>query len=137
MDKKELVLSNEVSEVSKIEGFTEQIGEELGLSPAIVTSINLALEEAIANVIMYAYPAPEKNLIHLFAAVENNELIFLLTDKGVPFDPTTDAKAPDLTASVEDRPIGGLGIMLVKKIMNEVSYQRINGENQLTLKKKI
>jgi serine/threonine-protein kinase RsbW len=137
MDKKELVLSNDVSEVSKIENFTEQIGEELSLSPAVVTSINLALEEAIANVIMYAYPAPEKNKIHLFAELENNELMFLLTDTGVPFDPTKDAKNPDITASVEDRPIGGLGIMLVKKIMNEVSYQRINGENQLTLKKKI
>lgn len=133
---KQIIFKNKLDEVAKIEGFVEEIGEELNLSPAIIGSINLALEEAVDNVIMYAYPTSETNEIRLYATTEGEELTFLLTDSGVPFDPT-DVKAPDLSLPAEERPIGGLGIMLIKKIMNEVSYQHIDGTNRLTMKKKL
>ena len=97
----------------------------------------IALEEAIANVVMYAYPNEEgKHKIILNAVFENGELVFTLIDSGVPFDPT---KAPeaDITLSAQDRPIGGLGIFLIRKIMNEISYQRVNNENHLIMKKRI
>ncbi len=132
---KELVIFNDNNEILKIQAFVEEIGESLNLSMAMVTNINLALEEAVANVIMYAYPPPEKNIIHLYAAYTDNKLTFILTDKGIPFDPTQ-ATIPDINLPIEERPIGGLGILIVRKIMDEVTYNRIDSENHLTLIKK-
>lgn len=134
--KKELIIYNDIKEISKIETFVEDVGETLNLPLGTIANINLALEEAVANIILYAYPPPEKNQIKLYASFFDNELTFMLTDSGVPFDPTKMGE-PDVTLPIEDRPIGGLGIMLIRKIMNEVTYIRINGKNQLTLKKKL
>jgi anti-sigma regulatory factor (Ser/Thr protein kinase) len=134
---RKIEIVNKMGEIEKIADFVDQIGEELHLSMAMVAGINLALEEAIANVIMYAYPKKEeKEPITLIAEYKDNELDFILSDKGVPFDPT---KAPeaDVTLPVEERPIGGLGIFLIRKIMGEVSYQRIDGENKLKMTKKL
>ena len=134
---KKIEIVNKMDEMDKIADFVEQIGEELHLSIALVTSINLALEEAIANVIMYAYPKDEDNKpILLTAEYKNGELDFILSDKGTPFDPTKVPEA-DVTLPVEDRPIGGLGIFLIRKIMGEVTYQRIDGENKLKMTKKL
>ncbi|MEG1952120.1 MAG: ATP-binding protein, partial [Bacteroidales bacterium] len=63
-------------------------------------------------------------------------LIFVLTDRGAAFDPIQIPEA-DISLALEDRPIGGLGIFLVRKIMGEVTYQRINGENRLEMRKKL
>lgn len=98
-------------------------------------NINLALEEAIANIIMYAYPAEESREIILKITSSEQQLILLLTDHGISFDPTQ-VKDADLTRSIEERPIGGLGF-LIRQIMNEVSYQRIDGKNKLIMKKNI
>lgn len=134
---KKIEIVNKMDEMDKIADFVEQIGEELNLSIALVTSINLALEEAIANVIMYAYPKGEENKpIILTAEYENDELDFILSDKGTPFDPTKVPEA-DITLPIEKRPIGGLGIFLIRKIMGEVTYQRIDGENKLKMSKKL
>lgn len=134
---KKIEIVNKMDEMDKIADFVEQIGEELHLSIALVTSINLALEEAIANVIMYAYPKGEENKpIILTAEYENDELDFILSDKGTPFDPTKVPEA-DITLPIEKRPIGGLGIFLIRKIMGEVTYQRIDGENKLKMSKKL
>ena len=99
-------------------------------------NINLALEEAIANIIMYAYPPQEQHDIILKVTVTENQLIFLLTDNGLSFDPTQ-VEEVDISLSIEERPIGGLGIFLIRSIMNEVSYQRLDGENHLIMKKDI
>ena len=78
--------------------------------------INLALEEAVSNVIMYAYPLEEHHEIRLKASLTDNQLIFLLTDKGLSFDPTN-APDADITIPIEERAIGGLGIFLIRSIM--------------------
>lgn len=135
--KKSIEIVNKIEEIERVAFFVEELGEELSLSPALVMSINLALEEAIANVILYAYPTGEStNRITLSAAYADGILTFELTDKGVAFDPT---KAPeaDVSLAIEERPIGGLGIFLVRKIMDEVTYQRIGNENQLKMIKNI
>lgn len=132
--KKVLVLKNEISELSKLVTFIENIGDEMGLSSALVMSLNLALEEAVSNIILYAYPKKFDQDISIEASKENNALIFTITDTGVEFDPTK-AGDMDITLTVEDRPIGGLGIFLIKKIMNEIEYQRVDDMNVLILKK--
>jgi anti-sigma regulatory factor (Ser/Thr protein kinase) len=87
-------------------------------------------------VINYAYPKEKHESIYLSAQLHEGSIVFVLTDTGMQFDPT---KAPeaDITLSLEDRPIGGLGIFLIRQIMNEVSYERIDGKNVLTLSKKL
>jgi sigma-B regulation protein RsbU (phosphoserine phosphatase) len=130
-----LILRNEQTELSRLETFVEVLGEELTLPPALVNSLNLVLEEAIANIILYAYPDGQTDQITLLAKKNNdNRLIFTITDSGVAFDPTK-IEEPDITLSAEERPIGGLGMFLIKKIMDEVKYQRVDGKNVLRLTK--
>lgn len=131
---KELVLKNDLKEVNHLGEFIDQLGEELSLPMEITMNINLAIEEAVSNVIMYAYPPKEEHVIRLHVTSTDKQLVFLLTDKGRSFDPTQVPDA-DINLDLEDRPIGGLGIYLVRCIMNEVSYQRLDDENRLTMKK--
>lgn len=133
---KKLILQNEVAEISKLAIFIEELGGEFGLSPELVFNLNLVLEEAVSNVILYAYPKEEHQTISLIARKKDNQLIFVLTDSGKEFDPTQ-APDADITLSAEDRPIGGLGIFLIRQIMNTVEYQRIEGKNVLTLGKEL
>ena len=133
---KSIILTNDISGISKLNEFVEEIGNEFSLTPDVVFNVNLVLEEAIVNVINYAYPKEKHESIYLSAQLHEGSIVFVLTDTGMQFDPT---KAPeaDITLSLEDRPIGGLGIFLIRQIMNEVSYERIDGKNVLTLSKKL
>lgn len=133
---KEIKISNNLDEISILATFIEELGEELSLSAETTMNINLALEEAVANIIMYAYPPQEQHNILLRVTSTKKQLIFLLTDKGASFDPTQ-VEEVDITLTIEERPIGGLGIFLIRSIMNEISYQRIDNENQLIMKKDI
>ena len=134
--KKYIDIVNKLNEVKRVAAFVEELGEELNLPISLIMSINLAIEEAVVNIIQYAYPKGSTNTINLSAEHKDNELIFVLTDKGTAFAPTQVPEA-DTSLSAEDRPIGGLGILLFRKIMSEVSYQRIDDENRLEMKKRI
>ena len=127
-----LTLANDVSEITKLEPFIEA----LELEPSLAMSLNLALEEAATNSIMYAYPAGEKGLVEIDALKTENSVEFILADKGIPFDPTARPE-PDITLPAEERPIGGLGIFMVKNIMDSVSYERVSGRNILRMKKNL
>ena len=133
---KKLVLKNEIAEINKLALFIEELGEELNLTPELVFNLNLVLEEAVSNVILYAYPKEERQEIVLTAKKSDKSLIFVLTDSGKEFDPTQ-APDADVTLSAEEREIGGLGIFLIRQIMNKVEYQRIEGKNVLTLGKNL
>lgn len=127
---------NELDEVVRVAAFIEELGEELELRPALVNSLQLALEEAVVNVINYAYADGVKGEARLSVTADNNRITFTLTDSGYPFDPTAKVD-PDLTASVEDRPVGGLGILLIKKMMDEVTYHYTDGKNMLVMSKSL
>ena len=133
---KKLVLTNEIAEINKLALFIEELGEELNLTPELVFNLNLVLEEAVSNVILYAYPKEEHQEIVLTTKISDKSLIFVLTDSGKEFDPTQ-APDADVTLSAEEREIGGLGIFLIRQIMNKVEYQRIEGKNVLTLGKNL
>jgi serine/threonine-protein kinase RsbW len=133
---KKLVIKNEISEIAKLSLFVEELSEELNLSPDLTFNLNLVLEEAVVNVINYAYPKNESQEISLSAQKIDDNLYFVLTDSGKEFDPTQVPDA-DISLSAEDRQIGGLGIFLIRQIMNKVEYQRIDGKNVLTLKKQL
>ena len=134
--KRHLRIENEISEIGKLSAFVEAIGEERKLDPALVSSINLALEEAATNVIMYAYPKETAGTLDVDAVLGIDALEFTLTDGGVPFDPTAAPEA-DVTLGAEERNIGGLGIFLVRNIMDKVTYARRDGKNILTMTKNL
>lgn len=129
---KKLIIKNEISELNKVAIFVEELGEILNFTPDWVFNMNLVLEEAISNVILYAYPKEEQQEISLLAKISDHNLIFVLTDNGKEFDPTLTPDA-DVTLSAEERQIGGLGIYLIRQIMDKVEYQRIDGMNILTM----
>ena len=133
---KKLVIKNDISEISKLATFIGELSEELDFTPELNFNLNLVLEEAISNVILYAYGKEEQKEISLVAYLSDNNLVFVLTDLGMEFDPT---KVPDadVTLSAEEREIGGLGIYLIRQIMNTVEYQRIDGKNVSTMRKEL
>ena len=134
--RKELRIKNQISELEKVAQFVEEIGEELGLSMELQMNLNLVMEEMVTNVIFYAYPEGEDAEIELLAKSDGKELTFVLSDQGKEFDPTAKEDAnPDINPA--DREIGGMGIFIVKNIMNKVTYQRLEGKNLLTMTKGI
>jgi sigma-B regulation protein RsbU (phosphoserine phosphatase) len=84
----------------------------------------------------YAYPKGTTGVVQIDALANEQRLKFVITDEGLPFDPT-ERPGADTTLRVEDRPIGGLGIHLVRHYMDSINYERIDGRNVLTLRKKI
>lgn len=134
--KKELIFKNEEQELVRVAGFMEEICDELHLDMHVAMKLQVAMEEMVTNVIFYAYPQGTSAEIVLTAESDGSELTFVLSDSGKPFDPTA-KDAPDLDVDPMDREQGGMGILIVKNIMNEVSYQRFGNTNQLTMKKKL
>lgn len=131
-----LVIENDISEISKLAVFIDELGEEMNLTPELIFNLNLVLEEAVSNVILYAYGEEKHKEISLMANMSDGNLVFVLADSGKEFDPT---KVPDadITLSAEEREIGGLGIFLIRQIMDKVDYQRIEEKNVLTMRKQL
>ena len=115
--KKVLVIKNEVAELERLAIFIEQVAEESNLDPETTMNLNLALEEVVSNVILYAYPQKMGEDITITAQLDVGTLVFTITDKGEEFDPTKVEEA-DVTLDAEDRQIGWLGIFIVRNIMN-------------------
>lgn len=131
-----ITLPNDVAEVPVLAEFVEGVCEEAGMDMPTTMQLNLAIEEAVVNVMDYAYPAGEKGEVVVDAVVIDGLLQIVIRDHGTPFDPTAKGDV-DTTLSAEERNIGGLGIHLIRTIMDTVSYERVGDSNVLTLTKKI
>ena len=129
-----LTLTNDVQQVPQLSEFVDEVCEAVGFDMSTTMQINLAIEEAVVNVMNYAYPANTVGNVNIEAQASDERLKFIISDNGVPFDPTAKAEV-DTTLSAEERGIGGLGIHLVRKIMDSINYERIDGKNILTLRK--
>ncbi len=127
-----IVMRNDIEQIPTLAEWVES----LGVPSALNMTINLALEEAVTNVMLYAYPKDKKGSVLIEAEKRADQIKFVISDSGIAFDPTQQAEA-DITLSAEDRAIGGLGIHLVRQIMDDIRYERIDGKNILTLTKNI
>lgn len=127
-----LKLTNDVNDVTKLAEWIETIGEATMLPPDKVFQLNLALEEAVVNVMNYAYPGETGMPVNISVSEDSDKLVFVIDDEGIAFDPTQ-KEDPDITLSADERPIGGLGIMLVRQFMQDISYERRDGHNRLSL----
>lgn len=130
-----ITLTNDIQQVPQLADFVDMVCEEVGMDMAVAIQMNLAMEEAVVNVMSYAYPADTVGDVTIEAVTIADQLQFTITDCGTPFDPTAKEDV-DTTLSAEERPIGGLGIHLVRQLMDSITYERIDGKNVLTLRKK-
>lgn len=132
-----IIMKNEMTEVGRMRGFFFSVCREHDIDEDMVKTLNLAVEECVANVINYAYPKGTRGHVELTAKVTDGVITLVIKDHGGAFDPTQQPDV-DIEASLDDRPIGGLGIFLAKTIMDTMHYERtVDGYNVLTITKEI
>ena len=129
----ELTLQNNVSEIKRLNNFVKDACSRLDIDSSLTYKLRLAVEEAVVNVMEYAYPSGTQGQVHIRMHSNGHRLKFIISDTGISFNPT-EASVADTTLSAEERPIGGLGILLVRKLMDSINYERIDGKNVLTLR---
>ena len=131
-----LTLKNDVSQVDRLGEFVKDVTARMGLSGKPVHDLRLAVEEIVVNVMSYAYPDGKEGEVRVDVRSDGKVVRFVVTDEGIPFDPT-EAELADTSLSVEERPIGGLGILLARGLVDTVNYERVDGKNVFTLTKTI
>lgn len=127
-----LRLDTEVSALPEAQAFVEQEAERAGLDPAAAGRLGLASEEVFVNICRYAYPDSAPGWVELVAWTQDGKFHLEIRDAGIPFDGPARAE-PDLGATLEERQVGGLGWMLVRKMVDALSYRREDGCNLVTL----
>ena len=130
----ERIFPAEIDELAAVIAFLEEELDKAEASPKLVVTLSVALEELFVHVAHYAYP-DSKGTAKIEIDTSGDSVVIRLTDSGIPFDPLAKPD-PDVTESAEKRKIGGLGIYMVKKSMDSISYQRQDGKNILTISKR-
>lgn len=133
LDTLELTLKNDISEITRLIDSLEDFAKKNNLPTAIIRKFSMACDEIVSNYIYYGSPHQIDDTLHVKLTKLKNKLIVQISDPGIPFNPLQDAKDADTVSSIEDRKLGGLGIHLVKEIIDEVSYKRQNNRNILIL----
>jgi serine/threonine-protein kinase RsbW len=134
MKEKTITIKNQLEQITLLAEELEILAETWDIPMEMMLSMNLVLEELITNIIFYGYEDTLEHSIHIRFAVDQTMLKIQLEDDAKAFDPLQ-APEPKLDQPIEERKIGGLGIHLVRSIMDEVSYQRIDNKNILSMVK--
>ena len=129
-----LTLKSDLADLEKLRSFMEEIREGLSVSKKCQFQINLALEEAFSNVLSYGFRKHTGRFMKIAITTAQGALNVRVEDDGTPFNPLN-AKEPTLQYDIENCGIGGLGIDLIKKVMDDVRYERYRNKNVLTMKK--
>jgi len=129
-------IKNDHSELGRVVQLFQEFYSKNNLPAKITNSIDLVIDEVLNNIITYGYVDQEEHEIDIQISIMNRQLILKIEDDGIEFNPTEIAEA-DTKSSIEDRAIGGLGIHLIRNVMDEVRYSYKSKKNNLTMKKKI
>ncbi len=127
-------IENDLSEIAKVDETLDDFAEQFGVPPAIAATFHIIFDDLLNNVISYGFSDEQRHFIDISLELTESSLIVSIADDGVPFNPLAET-APDTTLSIEDRPIGGLGIHIVVNMVDDISYQRTADKNVLTLTK--
>lgn len=132
---KELTVSATIENIAAVTDFIDNELEQLDCPMKTLIQVNVAIDELFSNIANYAY-APNRGMATVQVEFSENppSVIITFIDNGVPFNPLSKAD-PDVTLPLEERRIGGLGIYMVKQTMDDISYEYINGQNILKIKK--
>ena len=127
-------IENDLSEIAKVDEKLDDFAEQFGVPPAIAATFHIIFDDLLNNVMSYGFSDEQCHFIDISLELTESSLIVSIADDGVPFNPLAET-APDTTLSIEDRPIGGLGIHIVVNMVDDISYQRTADKNVLTLTK--
>ena len=125
-------LSPKLSAVRGLAQMVEKFGDANGLPDQKIYLINLALDELITNTVSYGLRGVSEPMIEIAVRLQIAVLALTVVDNGQQFDPTQDTN-PDLSSAIDDRPIGGLGLHLIKSFADRMEYEYVDGKNRLTL----
>lgn len=134
---KEMTIPATVGNIEKVTAFVDEQLEQIDCPPKAQMQIDIAIDELFGNIAQYAYN-PDTGPATVRVEVTQSPISVVITfiDHGIPYDPLKTAE-PDITLSAEERTIGGLGIFMVKKTMDEITYEYKNGQNILRIRKDI
>lgn len=129
----ETSILNKIRDLARMPELVERFASEHQLSPNVVFGMNVALDEMLSNIIKYGYADDAIHEIRVRLRVDGPMVIAEIEDDGRPFDPLA-APAADVDAPAGERKVGGLGIHIVRKLMSQMDYARIDGRNRLVMK---
>jgi serine/threonine-protein kinase RsbW len=129
-------LPADLREIERLNRVIRQFGDLHEVPSRVLYAVNLALDEVVTNVVRHGFDNPKEEEVVAHVTARSREVVTEVTDAGRTFDPLT-VPPPDLTAPLSERSLGGLGIHLIRSLMDEVEYRRENGKNVLTMRKRI
>ena len=132
----ELLLLNRPSDIPLLHEQLDALALEAGIAPEILHKIQLAVEEYLTNVFKYAFEEPSDHPVKVRLRLDNSELSLEFEDEGRPFN-LLEHPAPDLTLPPDQRPIGGLGIHMIRQSMDRVEYRRVGAKNIVAMSKRV
>ena len=132
----ELVLKNTPEAKERVAPALEEFAREHQIPRQVIHAVDLSLEEHLTNILNYAYTDGSSHLIVVRLELHQNWLTIQVEDDGIPFDPLK-RPLPDTSVPLEQKPVGGLGIYMIRKLMDEVAYARDKQKNILRLRKKV
>ena len=132
MNRESLSMQASMDDIGRLKPFIEKVASQASIGIIETRRLRLAAEEAVANVINYG----QATTITLLAEMVDGQIIITIDDDGQPFDPTQ-GSTTNLSIPTDQRPPGGLGIIMLERMTDGLNYQRNDGHNILTLKKKI
>jgi anti-sigma regulatory factor (Ser/Thr protein kinase) len=130
----ELVIRSDLGEIPRVSAGLEDLMTGLAFSPDEILDTQLAVEEAITNIIVHGYP-PDEGEIRIRFRTSPRHIEVRIEDTAPPFDPLT-LPDPDISGEVEERKIGGLGVFLIRQVMDRIAYRREDNKNILVLEKR-
>jgi anti-sigma regulatory factor (Ser/Thr protein kinase) len=127
-------LKNDLSELDVLEKKLDEFCQQLGVTKKCYCEINLALEELFTNIVHHGFTDKAEHRIKFTISHQDGTVVMRIEDDGVPFNPT-DTDPPDTECVLEERQVGGLGVHLIKNMMDNITYKRHNDKNLLILMK--
>ena len=131
----EITIVNQGGELARVAALLDQLGTERHLAPEMVADMHIALDEVLTNITKYAYTDDAEHKIHIRFRILDNVLEAEIEDDGAPFNPLV-VSAPDVSAPLRERQVGGVGMHFVRCLLDEVIYKHVDGRNRLVLKKR-
>lgn len=135
-DERCITLKNDIREIRRLAKMLRDWGEERGWPEEVIADLHLAGEEVVANIIHYGYDDDDEHEIAVRCVLKPGEVVLRVKDSGRAFNPL-DAPPPRIDIPLEERQVGGLGIHLVRNVIDELDYRREDGKNILTMRKRV
>lgn len=138
MPKREIKIRNELSELTRLSSLLEDAVLDFGLSRELFYQLNLVAEEVVSNIILYGYKENDiEDSILIEVELQRGKFTIRTTDRGIEFNPLSVPPPDDLTKPAAERDVGGLGVYLVRQLMDKVKYVRKDDSNVLVITKNI